>query len=69
MRDGFVAFCQNPLEEVLVFCLLTGIYLFIGKFVAGPVVIYTRHFMGTWYYNFVVGYLSALWTDRFIPFC
>ncbi|MGI6732907.1 MAG: nucleoside recognition domain-containing protein [Anaerovoracaceae bacterium] len=71
MRDGFVRILSKPFGGgFLVFCLLTGIYLFIGKFVAGPVVDFTQGtLMGTWYYNFVVGYLSAFMDrDRFIPF-
>lgn len=39
--------------------LLAGIYLFIGKFVAGIVVDFTQGtLMGLWYYNFITGYLS-----------
>ena len=49
--------------------ILVCIYLFIGKFVAGPVVHFTQGvLMGTWYYNLITGYLSVFMDrDNFLP--
>ena len=54
---------------LIVLLLLLCIYLFIGKFVADPVVDFTQGtLMGTWYYNLVVGYSSAFMDrDNFLP--
>lgn len=50
--------------------LLFGIYLFIGRFVAGLVVDFTQGtLMGTWYYNLILGYTSVFMDrDDFIPY-
>ncbi|MDI9493988.1 MAG: nucleoside recognition domain-containing protein [Bacillota bacterium] len=71
MRERLDHIISKPLGgALLVFSILAGIYLFIGKFIAGPVVDFTQGtLMGNWYYNFVVGYLSAFMDrDNFLPF-
>ncbi len=53
----------------IVLSLPVGIYLFIGKLIAGPVVDFTQGVVfGTWYHNVIVGYLSQFMNmDNFIP--
>lgn len=71
MRERLDHIISKPLGGgLLVFSILAGIYLFIGKYIAGPVVDFTQGtLMGNWYYNFVVGYLSAFMDrDNFLPF-
>ena len=50
MRERLDHIISKPLGRgLLVFSILAGIYLFIGKFIAGPVVDFTQGtLMGNW---------------------
>ena len=52
-----------------VLALIFGVYIFIGRFVAGIVVDFTQNIlMGTWYYNLIMCYFSAFMDrDSFVP--
>ncbi len=56
-------------EAVIVLLLLGSLYLFIGRFIAGPVVDFTQgKLMGIWYYDLITGYLSPFMDkDHFLP--
>ncbi|GAB1475558.1 hypothetical protein MASR2M70_03900 [Bacillota bacterium] len=69
MRKVHVLF-SGLLNGMPILALPIGIYLFIGRFIAGIVVDFTQGILlGTWYYNIITGYLFAFMDrDNFIPF-